>query len=101
MSKKIKYSLDLFIDQFVEIITTVQITAVYTTEEGMSEKSKPLVVNGTFLGHDEDNVFIGDEEGSLSDSISKSQIVNIGIAKSVDKYDDLLDSANNNGNFNS
>jgi hypothetical protein len=98
MSKKIKYSLDLFCGQFVEIITTVQVTAVYTTDENSSEKSKPLVITGTFLGHDEENVYIGDEE-AISDAVQKHQIVNIGITKTVDKYDELLDSADDKTGF--
>ncbi len=90
MAKK-NYNLQHFVGQFIEIITTVNITSVFQNEEGVSEKSKPLVVTGIFLGFDEEHIFIGDENGALSDCLFKSQIVNIGIAKTVDKYDELLD----------
>lgn len=91
MAKK-KYSLDLFLGLFVEVITTVHVTMVQENIEGVSEKSKPLVVTGIFLGHDDGNIFIGDDEGKLTDSLTKSQVVNIGLVKTVDKFDDMLDS---------
>lgn len=98
MAKK-KLSLDSFIGQFVEIITTVNITSVYSTDDGVSEKSKPLVITGTFLGHDEENVYIGDEEGSVSDALNRNQIINIGITKTVDQFDALLDAADDKTGF--
>lgn len=98
MAKK-KYNLDSFIGQFVEIITTVNITSVYTTEEGVSEKSKPFVITGTFLGYDEDFVFTGDEEGNISDAVLKNNIISVGILKTVDNYDKLLDEANDATGF--
>lgn len=98
MAKK-KLSLDSFIGQFVEIITTVNITSVYSTDDGVSEKSKPLVITGTFLGYDENFVFTGDEEGSISDAILKQNIVSIGVLKTVDKLDELLDAADDKTGF--
>jgi hypothetical protein len=99
MAKK-KYSLDVFKSHFVEIVTTVQISASTNSDEAFVERVQPMVIAGIFLDHDEQHVYIGDEEGKLSDTLNKNHCVHIGVSKKKDKLDDLLDSGPDTGSFN-
>ena len=98
---KLKLSLDIFIQQFVDIVTTTNISVSNETDAGYMEKNQPLILSGIFLGHDDDNIFLGDDSGALSDCISKRQYVHIGISKVTDKYDQMIDSIEDrSGSFN-
>lgn len=95
---KIKYSMDAFKSHFVEVVTTSTVSVTSDSEVGSLEKKQPIIISGIFLAHDEENIYLGDEEGILSDTISKLQYVHVGISKKRDRYDDLMDGDVRGGN---
>lgn len=99
MAKK-KYSLEAFKDHFVEVLTTTNISSFQESELGISEKTQPFIMSGILLDYDENWAYLGDEEGRMSDSLNLDHIVNIGISKKRDEYDDMLDEAKHRGEFN-
>ena len=98
MAKK-KYSLDVFTDQLVEVVTTTEITVSSDSDVGFINKTQPMIITGIFLAHDADWVYLGTEEGALSDTLNIHHVVHIGVTKKLDKYDAMLDDANS-GSFN-
>ena len=63
----------------------------YESEDGLSEKSKPFVISGWFTNFDDENIYIGTEEDTVSDMFNRKYVVHVGVSKPVDKFDDMLD----------
>ena len=82
---------DQLVGNYVEIITDRYVSMRSESEHGISEKRKPLVVSGYFLDYDDTWVYIGAEEGALSDFIKIKRIISIGVSTPSDAYEEILD----------
>jgi hypothetical protein len=82
---------EAFKNKFVEIMLTTSISITETSEEGYSQKSKPLVSTGYFVDEDEHYVYLGVSPSEVMSALKKEHIVEITISKPYDKYDAALD----------
>ncbi len=83
--------MEKFVGQYVDVLADVSVSLRNETEEGMFEKNKPYVISGYFTGYDDENIYIGTEEGTISDCFNRQYVVHIGISKPYDKYESILD----------
>jgi hypothetical protein len=89
--------LHTFAGDFVEIVTDLSISLIKGDDESVTERNTPYVISGYLLDADSVYVYIGDTPNAVTDMVKKRHIVQIGISRPPDKYEDLLDNFTEEG----
>src|SRR4029077_10299831 len=80
---------DLFIGEYVFMLTTVDVTQVNNDEHGYYENKQPIKLLGYLLDMDDDYYYIGEFPDRVSQAIKKVNVVHVEIADAT-KTDGLL-----------
>lgn len=82
---------NIFVGEFVQIVTEVQTKTVQQSEEEIKESNHPVILEGYLLDVDDDFYYLGDTPNSISSGVKKTKIVHIQIAEPKSYMDDILD----------
>lgn len=86
-----KKLLEKFIGEYVDVLTEINVSLKNETEDGTFQKEKPYVISGYFTDFDENYLYLGAEENTISDAINLDYIVHVGVSTPFDKYANDLD----------
>jgi hypothetical protein len=93
MAKKKKVSLfDVFIGEFVEILTGIEITTSAQSESEITQQVLPLYFYGYFLDSDDDYIYLGENPKQICRALRLDEVKMIQIQKEPNELDDLLES---------
>ena len=84
-------NLKSFKNCFVEVLTDRYISVTNETEHGRFENKKPLVLSGYLLDFDDEWVYIGITEETVTDMIKLKRIVTISQSAKHDEFEKMLD----------
>lgn len=72
---------DLFIGEWVDVITKVSIEIAEHSEAGMSSSKTPMVLSGYVIDIDENNIYLGPELYTVSQAVRKDEYVSIQVVE--------------------
>lgn len=81
-----------FIGEFVEILTPIYQKKIQGNEDGVSDETIPIVIQGYILDMDADRLYLGDSPEEITQSVLKVDARIIRIVKVANPYDEILDS---------
>ncbi len=81
-----------FLGEFVEILTPIYQKKIQGNEDGVSDETIPIVIQGYILDMDEERLYLGDSPEEITQSVLKSDARIIRIIKVQNPYDEILDS---------
>lgn len=92
--------LSLFAGDFVEVVTNQKISVTKGDSDEIIENSSPYIVTGYLLDSDKTYIYLGDTPHAVTDVVKKRYVVQIGISRPADKYEDMLDAMDDHGGGN-
>lgn len=81
-----------FLGEFVEILTPIYQKKIQGNEEGVSDETIPIVIQGYILDMDDDRLYLGDSPEEITQSVLKVDARIIRIVRIANPYDEILDS---------
>lgn len=81
-----------FIGEFVEILTPMYQKKIQGNEEGVTDETIPIVIQGFILDMDDERLYLGDSPEEITQAVMKSDARIIRIVKANNPYDEILDS---------
>lgn len=72
---------DLFIGEWVDIITKFSIEIAEHSESGMSSSKTPMVLSGYVIDIDAENIYLGPELYTVSQAIRKDEYISIQVVE--------------------
>jgi hypothetical protein len=76
---------NVFLGEFVDIVTKVVSTSQTETEEGLVETRNRVMLRGFILDVDKDFIYMGSTESKIESCLNKKEIVTIEISDGIDQ----------------
>lgn len=80
-----------FIDEFVEILIPIYQKNIEGDENGVSDQTLPLVIQGYIIDMDHNRIYLGDTPEEITHSLFRDDAKLIRIIKETNPYDDILE----------
>lgn len=81
-----------FLNKFVEILTPIYRKHIQGNEEGVSDETIPIVLQGYLINIDKERLYLGDTPDEINQAVFKEDVRIIRVVKEDNSYDEIMDS---------